>query len=201
MATLEEFKIKIGVLQERIGTTCRVTGDVDEELTSRITRWMQQFGFSSSPPADTEITIVEADAGPTVIASDHTDGEPDLAPGWSAQYDIGGNVVKLMNEDGIEITAADGALTVTSNTDDLSLLSLLTNHVVIKSTGTGLVKLGRGALRKVARNTDTVVAAGGVGGMTAWMTTVSAAIPGGPIALPTSFGTISGGSADVYAGD
>lgn len=169
-----DYRAKIGHIHERIGTAFSGDGDVDEPLGSRISRWMQHFGFSSYPPGGTEIAVIETDAGPCAIASDHLDGEPDLAPGWSAQYDTSGNLVQLMTSDGVKISNAAGKL--------------------VLENGAGLIYIHEAGSLAAARKTDAVTP---TSIMATWMAAVSSHIG---ISPPTTFGAITGGSSNVKIG-
>jgi phage gp45-like len=207
-----DYRAKIGTVDERIGTAMQGWGDVDEDLNPRITRFMQQFGFTSYPPGGTECAIIETDAGPCAIATDHLDGEPDIAPGWSAQYDLDGNYVMLKRDDGVEIVAADGKITITAATaDDIEIVANGGGDIRIEN-GTGTTYLHASGSLEAARKGDTVT---DTASMATWISTMTSYVntiigilgvpsPPAPVVLPIvppgSFGTISSGSSNVKIG-
>ncbi|WP_288935503.1 phage baseplate assembly protein [uncultured Sphingomonas sp.] len=87
-----------------------------ERVTDRVLR-MVQFGFTSAPPNDADVLVLnrngEAALG-IAIATAHRDSRPrDLKAGDSAIYDVRGRIIRL-TADGIEIDAAGGDVLVTN---------------------------------------------------------------------------------------
>jgi phage gp45-like len=200
-----KFRAFIATLDERIGQAFSGQGQPDEPLSVEISRFMQQFGFSSVPPNGTQVACIETDAGPCAVASDYGAGEPDLAAGWSVQYDEDGNYARFQREDGIEIVAADGKITITASTaDDIEIVANGGGDVVVEN-GAGTVYLHSVGALDAARKTDTT---GAATTMATWIAAVSATLNsppplgGGPgtVVPPTDFGTITGGSSNVKIG-
>jgi hypothetical protein len=180
-----KFRAFIATLDERIGQAFSGQGHPDEPLSVEISRFMQQFGFSSVPPNGTQVACIETDAGPCAVASDYGAGEPDTAAGWSAVYDEDGNYARFQREDGIEIVANGGGDVVVEN-------------------GAGKIYLHSAGAEKAARKEDKVRAdTSGVSSMSGWIALITAAVNGHigtSIAIPTTFGVINEGSSNVEIG-
>ena len=138
--------------------------------------YLQQYGFTSQANAGADVILLQvggsADLPVCIVVSDRR-GRVKVLPGESAQWDDQGQIIAI-RRGGIVLDAAgrpDG------------------------------IKLGAGASLGVARKTDAVDAGTT---MAAWLELATAkltALPGGPMPTLADFGTITGGSATVTAGD
>jgi phage baseplate assembly protein V len=91
-------------------------GDIGDRIIEKVRRACE-FGFSSVPPLESDAVVVRMGGLRTqsiVVATGHKDSRPrGLKPGDVVIYDVRGRMVRL-TEDGIEIDAAGGEITVTN---------------------------------------------------------------------------------------